>query len=35
MEPERVSSFGELLKDYPFVIKGLSKLGITSPLDLQ
>lgn len=35
MDEETSSSFAELLKDYQFIAKGLKKLGITRPLDLQ
>jgi hypothetical protein len=35
MDEELSTSFTTLLKDYPFISKGLKKLGINTPLDLQ
>lgn len=35
MDEEAPTTFAELLGDYPFIAKGLKKLSITAPLDLQ
>lgn len=35
MDEQHSVSFAELLKDYPFIYKGLKKLGVNTPLDLQ
>lgn len=35
MDEQVSANFNVLLKDYSFIYKGLNKLGITTPLDLQ